>query len=140
MSVITTLSFAGHTEEALNFYRDSLDAEILFLMRFRDSPDQSYSEPGFEDLIFHATFRIDGTELMASDVGHGDPDSIAGFSGFALALRLSSTDRARRVFDALADGGEVLIPLAESAFTSLYGIVIDRFGISWKILVDQNRG
>lgn len=140
MPVITTLSFDGRTEDAINFYRESLGAEIVFLMRFRESPDQSHTKPGMEDLIFHATFRIDGTELMASDVGHGDLDSAARFRGFALALRLNSTDRARRVFDALADGGEILIPLAESAFTFLYGIVMDRFGITWKINVDQGGG
>ena len=79
MSVITTLSFDGPTEEALSFYRESLGAETVFLMRFRGSPDQSHTKPGMEDLIFHATFRIDCTELMASDVGQVDPDSVAGF-------------------------------------------------------------
>ena len=93
-----------------------------------------------EDLIFHATFRIYGTDFMASDVGYMVADSAAVFAGFSLLLRLDSTDRARRVFDALADSGRVLIPLAKSAFTSWYGIVIDRFGISWKITVDENGG
>ena len=136
MPVITALKFAGRTEEALNFYRDSLDAEILFLMRFRESPDQSYTEPGMEDLIFHATFRIEGTELKASDFGHDEPDLADGFSGFALLLQYESADRAKRDFDALADGGEIVLPLAEAGFTSLYGIVTDRFGISWKINVE----
>ena len=140
MSVVTTLGFAGRTEEALNYYRDKLNAETVFLMRFRDSPDQSHTKPGMEDLIFHATFRIYGTDFMASDVGYMVADSAAVFAGFSLLLRLDSTDRARRVFDALADSGKVLIPLAKSAFTSWYGIVIDRFGISWKITVDENSG
>ena len=140
MSVVTTLGFAGRTEEALDYYRDKLNAETVFLMRFRDSPDQSHTKSGMEDLIFHATFRIDGTVFMASDVGYMDADSAAVFAGFSLLLRLDSTDRARRVFDALADSGKVLIPLAQSALTSWYGIVIDRFGISWKITVDENGG
>ena len=135
MPVITTLSFAGRTEEALAFYRDRLDAEILFLMRFRESPDQSFTQPGMEDLIFHASFQIEGTILKASDVGPLTRDSCDGFTGFALLLELESTDRARRVFNALADGGDVVIPLAASAFTSLYGVVTDRFGIAWKISV-----
>lgn len=138
MAVVTTLSFAGRTEEALDYYHDALGAETVFLMRFHDSPDQSHTQPGMEDLIFHATFRIDGTDFMASDVGYVDAETAAVFAGFSLALRLDSTDRAKRMFDALADGGQILIPLAKSAFTSWYGIVIDRFGVSWKINVDQD--
>ena len=140
MATITTLSFAGRTEEALEHYRNAIDAETVFLMRFRDSPDQSHTQPGMEDMIFHATFRIDGTEFMASDVGYADGETAAVFAGFSLALRLDSLDRAKRFFDALADQGQILIPLARSAFTSWYGIVIDRFGISWKINVDQDGG
>ena len=140
MATITTLAFAGRTEEALEHYRNAIDAETVFLMRFRDSPDQSHTQPGMEDMIFHATFRIDGTEFMASDVGYADGETAAVFAGFSLALRLDSLDRAKRFFDALADQGQILIPLARSAFTSWYGIVIDRFGISWKINVDQDGG
>ncbi len=137
MPVITTLSFNGRTEEAINFYRDALDAEIVYLLRFRDSPEQAFTMPGMEDLIFHATFRIGGTELMASDVGAGQSDAETRFQGFALALQLNTPVRARQIFDALAQAGDVLIPLAESAFTSLYGIVTDRFGITWKINVQR---
>lgn len=138
MSVVTTLNYTGRTEEAVTYYCDVLDAKLVFLMRFCDSPDQTHSQPGMEDLIFHATFQIDGTVFMASDIGYVDAESAPSFSGFALALQLQSTDRAKRVFAALADGGQILIPLAKSAFTSWYGIVIDRFGVSWKINVDQD--
>ncbi len=136
MAVITTLGFAGRTEEALAFYRDALDAKTVFLMRFRDCPDQSLTKPGMEDLIFHATFQIDGSDFMASDVGFIDTDTPAEFSGFSLLLRFDSTDRAKRVFASLADGGAIVIPLEKSAFTAWYGIVIDRFGVSWKINVE----
>ena len=140
MAVVTTLNFAGRTEEALGFYRDALDAETVFLMRFRDSPDQSYTQPGMEDLIFHVTFRIDGTDFMASDIGLVGCDTTTDFAGFSLLLRLDCTERAKRVFNALADGGHIVIPLAESAFTAWYGIVVDRFGVSWKINVQQEGG
>lgn len=139
MPIITTLNFEGRTEEALNFYNEVLDAETVFLMRFRDSPDQSHSEEGMEDMIFHATFRIDGTEFMASDVGYSKIASPPPFAGFSFALRLETIDRAKQIFSALSLDGQVVIPLAESAFTSWYGIVIDRFGISWKINVDKNQ-
>ncbi|TWT50638.1 hypothetical protein Pla22_33810 [Rubripirellula amarantea] len=138
MPVITTLGFNGRTEEAIKFYRDAVDAEIVFMMRFRDSPDQSHTKFGMEEMIFHATFVIEGTTFMASDVGYTDGGASAEFSGFSLAIGFDSLERARRAFDNLADQGQTVIPLAESAFTSWYGIVIDRFGLSWKINVTQD--
>lgn len=139
MPIITTLNFSGRTEEALKFYTEALGAETVFLMRFRDSPDQSHAQAGMEDLIFHATFRIEGTEFMASDVGYAyapgkDPTP---FSGFSLAINLAAVDRAKRIFATLSQDGRVVVPLAESAFTSWYGIVVDRFGVSWKINVNS---
>lgn len=140
MPVITTLNFAGRTEEALEFYRETLDADVRFMMRFRDSPDQSQTIPGIEDKIFHATFRIHGTELMASDVGCHDEEATTRFDGFALALRFDSADEARSAFAALAVKGRILVSLTESQFTSWYGIVIDRFGLWWKFNVDESTG
>ncbi len=93
-----------------------------------------------EELIFHATFRIEGTEFMASDVGYAKGESPTPFSGFSLALKLSSAERAKRIFSTLSNDGRVVIPLAESAFTSWYGVVLDRFGVSWKINVDSQNG
>ena len=136
MPIVTTLNFLGRTEEALKFYGEALNAETVFLMRFRESPDQRHSRPGMEDLIFHATFRIEGTEFMASDVGYVKGKNSNPFFGFSLALQLSSIKRAKRVFSNLSSQGQVVIPLAESAYTSWYGLVIDRFGVSWKINVD----
>ena len=140
MPIITTLNFSGRTEEALKFYTEALNAETVFLMRFWESPDQSHSQPGMGELIFHATFRIEGTEFMASDVGYAKGKSPTPFSGFSLALQLSSAERAKQIFSALSRNGRVVIPLAESAFTSWYGIVLDRFGVSWKINVDAKNG
>ncbi len=135
MPVITTLDFSGRTEEALKFYTKALGSKTVFLMRFRDSPDQGFSHPGMDDLIFHATFRIEGTEFMASDVGYAKGRKPKPFSGFALALQVPSVRRARKFFAALSEDGRVVVPLAQSAFTSWYGIVVDRFGVSWKINV-----
>ena len=140
MPIVTTLNFSGKTEEALKFYAEALNAETVFLMRFRESPDQRYSQAGMEDLIFHATFRIEGTEFMASDVGYVEGKSPTPFSGFSLALKLSSEEKAKRIFTALSHGGRIVIPIAESAFTSWYGVVLDRFGVSWKINVDPQNG
>ncbi len=139
MPIITTLSFEGRTEEALDFYREVLDAETIFLMRFRDCPDPALWQPGMEDMIFHATFRIEGTEFMASDVGYAKDANPAPFVGFSLALPLESVDRAKRIFSALSADGQIMVPLAESTFTSWYGIVVDRFGVSWKINVSLDK-
>ncbi len=138
MQVVTTLNFAGRTEEALNLYREALDAETLFLMRFRDCPDKSHMQPGMEEMIFHATFRIDGTDFMASDVGYSEGTSTPDFSGFSLALSPESIERAQQIFAALSNGGQVILPLAESSFTAWYGIVIDSVGVSWKINVRES--
>jgi PhnB protein len=145
MSVVTSLSFRGQTQAALQYYENVLDAEILFLMRFRDSPDQSHTRPGMEDLIFHATFRILGTVFTASDVGYEDANSKQVFSkpmfvGFSLCLQIDSPDVGKRMFDALSDQGQVVIPFAESKFTAWYGIVVDRFGVSWKLNVGAKSG
>lgn len=110
MPIVTTLSFAGLTEEVLDFYHEALDAETVFLMRFRDSPDQSHTKTGMEDMIFHATFRIDGTDFMASDVEYSKNANPTPFTGFSLALSLGSVDRAKRIFAALCSGGQVVIP------------------------------
>jgi PhnB protein len=136
MDVVTTLNFNGQTEAALRHYTESLGAETLFLMRFRDSPVQSENRPGMEDKIFHATFRIQDTVIMASDVGCESPNSMPQFLGFSLALQMQSLAKAQQAFAALAVQGQVIIPLAPSRFTSWYGIVVDRFGLSWKFNVN----
>ena len=135
MDVTTTLNFYGRAEEAIDYYVRNIEAEILFIMRFRESPDQSTMQPGMEDKIFHATFRLGSTEFMATDAGCFDTHNDTRFNGFSLALRVASAEKAEQVFASLSDGGQVQIPLAETFFASRYGIVVDRFGISWKIIV-----
>ena len=135
MNVQTTLNFYGRTEEAVEFYRRAIGAEILFMMRFRDCPDRSLMRPGMEEKIFHATFRIGSTEIMASDCGCERPPAKSTFAGFTFALRVETPEKAERFFAALSDGGQVQIPLLKNFFAERYGIVIDRFGISWKIMV-----
>ena len=137
MDVQTTLNFYGRTEEAVTFYGRAIDAETLFLMRFRDCPDPSQSRPGLEEKIFHATFRIGSTEVMASDCGCEKPSIKTTFAGFSLALRVETPKKAERFFAALSDGGQIQIPLLKTFFAERYGIVVDRFGISWKIMAES---
>ncbi len=137
MNVQTTLNFYGRTEEAVTFYGRAIEAETLFLMRFRDRPDAAQLKPGTEEKIFHATFRIGSTEIMASDCGCEKPPPDATFAGFSFAIRVETAEKAERFFAALSDGGKVQIPLLKTFFAERYGIVVDRFGISWKIMVES---
>jgi PhnB protein len=143
MDVQTTLNFYGRTEEAVKFYAKTIDADILYLKRFRECPDPSQAKPGLEEKIFHATFRIGSTVMMASDCGCEKSPAGATFAGFAFAIRVETPEKAERFFTALSEGGQVLIPLTKTFFAERYGIIIDRFGISWKIMVEsktQNEG
>jgi PhnB protein len=132
MRVQTYLFFDGRCEEALEFYRSALGAEVTMLMRFKESPDQSNVSPGSEDKVMHSSFRIGETTLQASD-GHcqGQPS----FEGFALTLTARDEAEAERLFASLSDGGQVKMPLTETFFSRRFGMVADRFGVSWMILV-----
>ena len=136
MNVRTTLNFYGRTEEAVKFYGETIEAETLFMMRFRDRPDRAQVKPGTEEKIFHTTFCIGSTEIMASDCGCEDSRNEI-FEGFSLAIRVETAQKAERFFTALSDGGRILIPMMETFFATRYGIVIDRFVVSWKIIAES---
>ena len=137
MLVQSYLFFDGRCEEALEFYRKKLGAEVTMLMRFKDSPEPQQPgmvPPGSENKVMHTSFRIGETTVMASD-GRclGKPN----FQGFALALTVANDAEAERTFAALGDGGQVQMPLAKTFFSSRFGMVADRFGVSWMVLVKQ---
>lgn len=129
------LFFEGRCEEAVEFYRQALGAEVEMLMRFKDSPESpppGSVPPGSEDKVMHMSFRIGDTTVMASD-GRcaGDP----GFKGFSLSLTVPDEATAERLFEALAEGGQVQMPLAKTFFSPRFGMVADRFGVSWMVSV-----
>jgi len=128
------LVFDGRTEEALEFYRKALGAEVLMLMRFKDSPDQSMVAPGSENKVMHASFRIGGSTVMASDGGCAKGK---GFEGFSLSLAVATEAEADKLFAALSDGGQVQMPLAKTFWSPKFGMVVDRFGVSWMVNVPQ---
>ncbi len=139
MDVQTTLNFFGRTEEAVVFYQRAIEAETLFLLRFRDCPDPALRRAGFEDKIFHATLRIGTTIIMASDCGCEHPANVARFAGFFLAIRTNTPEQAERFFAALSESGQVQLPMTETFFAQRYGIVTDRFGIAWKVMTESNQ-
>lgn len=138
MQVQPYLFFDGRCEEALEFYRKTLGAEVKMMMRFKENPDTATvgcgpgkgSGPSGES-IMHACFQIGDTELMASDgMAAGKPE----FRGFSLSLTAASDAEAQRLFKALGDGGQVQMPLAKTFFASSFGMVADRFGVSWMVI------
>ncbi len=132
MQVQPYLFFDGRCDEAIEFYRKALGAEVTVLMRFKDSPDPSMCSPGTLDKVMHMSFRIGDTTLLASD-GHctGQPN----FQGFSLTLTVADDAEAERMFASLADGGQVRMPLAKTFFSSRFGMLADRFGVPWTIIV-----
>jgi PhnB protein len=129
------LFFGGRCEEALEFYRTALDAEVLMLMRFKESPEPHQPgmlPPGFEEKVMHASFRIGETTLMASD---GSCKSETKFDGFSLSISVSDETEADGVFAALASGGQVRMPLEKTFWSPKFGMLTDRFGLGWMISV-----
>jgi len=128
------LFFEGRCEQALEFYRKTLHAEITALVRFKDSPDPNLRSPGAEDKIMHSSFRVGETTLLASD---GRCQGQPSFHGFSLSLTVPNEGEADRLFTALADGGEVEVPLGKTPFSPGFGMVADRLGVSWRIPVSS---
>src|SRR5688572_30065922 len=130
------LMFNGRSEEAIEFYKKALGEQVGTLMRFKDSPDPSMCAPGTSDKVMHASFRVGETTLMASDGRcEGGPGAPLKFEGFALSLTGPSEVEADRAFGALADGGEVQMPLAKTFFSKRFGMAADRFGVARIIFV-----
>lgn len=128
------LFFAGRCEEALQFYVQALGARIDMMLRFNESPDPTppgMLQAGFETKIMHASFRVGNVFLMASD----GCDDRSKFEGFRLALTVPSKADAHKLFDALAQGGNVDMPLCQTFWSPCYGMVTDKFGVGWMVMV-----
>lgn len=135
MKIKPYLFFDGRCEEAIEFYKAALGAELLFMMRNSDSPEPpppGMLPPGSEHKVMHASLRVGATVVMMSD-GRCGGDTV--FKGFSLSLGSPDEAGARRLFDALADGGQVGMPLAKTFWSPLFGMVNDRFGVGWMVSV-----
>jgi PhnB protein len=133
MTVHTYLFFDGSCEEAIRFYGEAFGAELEYLMRFKEGPAE-LQVPGWEEKVLHARVSFGESALDMSDARPGEQ---AAFSGFALIMHLDQIERAEEVFAALGMGGQVLLPLAPTFWARRYGIVKDRFGVTWKVQVSQ---
>jgi PhnB protein len=130
MPIQPYLFFNGRCEEAIEFYRAALGAEVTMLMRYKESPEPaSHGDP---EKVMHASLRIGDTTLLVSD---GRCSGQLSFEGFALSLTAGDDAEAQRLFAALSDGGQVQMPLAKTFFSSKFGMVNDRFGVLWMVYV-----
>jgi PhnB protein len=133
MNIEPYLFFNGRCEEAIDFYKRALGAEVVMLMRFKESPEppQMSLPPGAENKVMHATLRIGETNVMMSD---GECKGSAHFDGFGLAVNVRDAAEAERRFGALQDGGAVTMPLGKTFFSPSFGMVRDRFGVHWMVV------
>lgn len=135
MKIQPYLFFDGQCESAMTFYARAVGGVVEFSMRYGDSPDPVPPEhlpPGGAQSILHGRVRIGDSVLMMSD---GVAPEGGGFRGFSLSLQYQEEGTARRVFDALAEDGRVLMPLTPTFFSPCYGMLQDRFGVQWMVMV-----
>ena len=131
------LFFDGRCEEAMEFYKSAIGAKVEMLMRFKDSPEPPQPgmvPPGAENKVMHSSFQIGDTVVMASD---GRCTGKPNFAGFSLAITAADEREADRLFNALADGGQVQMPLTKTFFSPRFGMVADKFGVAWMVVVEQ---
>jgi PhnB protein len=132
MQVQPYLFFDGKCDEALEFYKKTIGANPKTLMRFKDAPDQSMVSPGSHDKIMHAHIEIgDATVLMSDGRCLGKPN----FQGFALTISAKTEAEADKIFTALGEGGQVTMPMAKTFFASRFGMLSDKFGVGWMVIV-----
>ena len=134
MTIEPYLFFNGRCEEAIEFYKKSLGAEVLMLMRYKESPEApppGMVPAGWDDKIMHASLRIGNANLMASDGSSAELN----FQGFSLSLTAKDEADAKRKFAALAEGGQVRMPITKTFWSPCFGMVADRFGVGWMITV-----
>jgi len=136
MKVQPHLSFQGRCEEAVEFYRKAVGAEVTFMARFKDIPGPhppGTIPPGGEDKIMHTSFHIGDSVLMASD---GSCTGKGSFQGIQLAIQVNDAATADRVFNGLSEGGQVKMPLMQTFWSPRFGMLTDKFGIEWMVNVD----
>jgi PhnB protein len=138
MHIQPYLFFEGRCEEAIEFYKAKLGATVAMLMRYKDSPEPPQNNPNCPppdpNKVMHATVHVGNTHLLCSD---GNNSGNATFKGFALTLNVGSTEEAEQRFSALGEGGVVLTPLTKTFFSPAFGMVADKFGVMWIVLVQR---
>ena len=135
MIVEPYLSFEGRCEEAIEFYKKAIGAQVIMLMRFKDAPPNAGCSPESAEKVMHSTLKIGDSMVYASD---GRCQSPAKFSGIALSLGMKDDASAAKAFSALAEGGQITMPLAPTFFATSFGLVVDKFGVAWMVIKQKN--
>jgi PhnB protein len=130
------LFFDGRCEQAMDFYKKTLGAKVEMMMRFKESPNPEMNPPNSGEKVMHACLRIGDTQVMASD---GNCTGKPTFQGFSLTINAENRAEAEQRFNALAEGGQVQMPLNETFFAERFGMVADRFGVAWMVIAGQKK-
>jgi PhnB protein len=136
MQVQPYLNFNGRCQEAIDFYKSALGAQVQMLMHFKDCPEpqQGMITPENKDKVMHAALTIGDTTVFASD---GRCTGSPNFQGISLSLQAKNETEAKRLYGALAEGGQVQMPLAKTFFSPSFGMLADRFGVNWMVIAAQ---
>jgi PhnB protein len=139
MNVQPYLSFEGRAQEAMDFYKSAIGAKVDVVMLFKDAPPdmQAQMSPESKDKVMHAAFHVGDTQIMATD---GQCSGKGAFTGISLTLNAGSDAEAEKLFSALAQGGKVNMPIAETFFAHRFGMVADKFGVGWMVLHPKDHG
>lgn len=131
MNVQPYLSFEGRAQEAIDFYKSALGAQVEAIMQFKDAPPDMQANMPNKDKIMHSAFKVGDTTIMATD---GQCSGASTFSGITLTLNVASVAEAEKAFNALAQGGKVDVPLTETFFAHRFAMLADKFGVGWMVL------
>ena len=137
MVVQPYLHFYGRCEEALAFYEQALGAEVTFKMRHKDAPGEFAAEGEAGERIMHASFKVGQTTLMATD-GLPNETPVPPYSGFSISVSLDSTAKGEKIFEALAQGGQIRFPWQPTFWARGFGMVVDKFGVPWMVNVENS--
>jgi len=135
--VETYLTFNGNCADAMRFYEKALGATVEYMMTHGESPMADKAPADFKDKVMHSSVMIDGHRLMASDPMPGQP--YHGMHGFTLSLAYPTVAEGEKIFDALAEGGHVVMPMQETFWVERWGNVIDKFGTPWMVNAGESR-
>ena len=135
MKLIPYLHFAGNARDVLNFYKDALGGNIVQLGTYGESPMPS--DEDYKDKVMHARFVFDGNMIMVSDVFKGQPVSTNG--NIQLSVDVDNESKLDEVFNKMAEGGTVTMPLADQFWGAKFGMLIDKFGVSWMFNCEKKK-
>lgn len=135
MTLSVYLNFPGHCEQAFRFYEEHLGGKVSMLQAHGEQAGASPLPPGWETKVLHARMEIGGTVLMGADVPGAEPVRSA-----YLTLTVPTAGEAERLYALLSEGGQVFMKMEETFFAKRFAMLRDRFGTSWMLLCEPQRG